>query len=121
MPKNKRKFLNLLKKKAANSLFPDFSYAGYHHGEKNIPKVLCAASRVYDEKKGVHTYSFLTKSPSNTNNVMRVLLPSKPLSVVVKDADGKPMENKNEWDEISKTSLLKFINSADGINVEIKW
>ena len=89
--------------------------------EKNIPKILCAASRVYDEKKGFHTYSFLTKSPSNTNNVMRVLLPSKPVSVVVKDADGKPMENNNDWDELSKTSLLQFINSADGINVEIKW
>ncbi len=52
---------------------------------------------------------------------MRVLLPSKPVSVLVKDAAGKPMENKNDWDELSKTCLLQFINSADGINVEIKW
>ena len=89
--------------------------------EKNIPKVLCAASRVYDEKKGVHSYSFITKSPSNTNNIMRVLLPSKPVSVVVKNAAKNTLVNKNNWDESSKTCLLQFLNSADGINVEIKW
>ncbi len=89
--------------------------------EKNIPKVLCAASRVYNEKRSAHSYSFITKSPSNTHNVMRVLLPLKPLSVVVKDADGNLLKNTNVWDELSKTCLLQFINSADGINVEIKW
>ena len=89
--------------------------------EKNIPKVLCAASRVYREKRTAHGYSFITKSPSNTHNVMRVLLPLKPLSVVIKDAEGNLLENTNVWDELSKTCLLQFINSADGINVEIKW
>ncbi len=89
--------------------------------EKNIPKVLCAASRVYREKRNAHSYYFITKSPSNTHNVMRVLLPLKPLSVVVKDAEGNLLENTNVWDELSKTCLLQFINSADGISVEIKW
>ena len=88
--------------------------------EKNIPRVLCAASRVYDEKRLGQTYSFITKSPSGTQNVMRILLPSKPLNVTVKDAGGKPVESKNDWDELSKTCLLQFVNSADGINVEIK-
>ncbi|MDQ2720010.1 MAG: hypothetical protein M3Z26_09680 [Bacteroidota bacterium] len=88
--------------------------------EKNIPKVLCAASRVYKEKRSAHSYSFITKSPSNTQNVMRVLLPSKPSSVGVKDADGKTLESKNSWDELSKTCLLQFVNSANGIIVEIK-
>ncbi len=89
--------------------------------EKNMPQVLCAASRVYDEKKDAHVYTFLTKSPSNTNNVMRVLLPSKPVSVVVKDAAGSSIENKNTWDGLSQTCLLQFINSSNGISVEIKW
>lgn len=89
--------------------------------EKTMPKVLCAASRVYDEKKGEHSYGFITKSPSNTHNVMRVLLPSKPILVLMKDAKGKLLENTNIWDELSHTYLLQFINSADGINIEIEW
>ena len=41
-------------------------------------------SRVYDRKDQRNSYSFITKSPSNTHNVMRILLPSKPSSIVVK-------------------------------------
>jgi hypothetical protein len=89
--------------------------------EKNIPKVLCAASRVYDEQKNMHSYSFITKSPSNTNNVMRVFLPIKPLSVATKNADGTVLENKYVWDQLSHTCLLQFMNSADGVRIEIKW
>jgi hypothetical protein len=88
--------------------------------QKNIPQVLCAASRVYDEKRNGNEYSFITKSPSNTNNVMRILLQAKPTSVITKDKDGKTIENKSEWDEGSYTILLQFINSADGIGVEIR-
>ncbi|MDN3656550.1 hypothetical protein QWZ08_12970 [Ferruginibacter paludis] len=88
--------------------------------EKNIAQVLCAASRVYDEKRNGNEYSFITKSPSNTNNVMRILLQAKPTSVITKDKDGKTIENKTEWDEGSHTILLQFINDADGIGVEIR-
>ncbi len=90
--------------------------------EKNIPKVLCAASRVYDEKKSSSSsYSFITKSPSNTQNVMRILLPARPVAVVVKDSSGEALEDTHAWDETSKTCLLQFINSSDGIHVDIKW
>jgi hypothetical protein len=89
--------------------------------EKNIPKVLCAASRVYDEEKNMHRYLFITKSPSNTLNVMRIYLPAKPLSVEVKNADDTLLENKNVWDELSQTCLLQFMNSSDGVKVEIRW
>jgi len=88
---------------------------------KNIPKVLCAASRVYNEERGEHSYSFITKSPSGTHDVMRVLLPLKPLSVKVKDSKGILLNNTSVWDELSKTCLLQFVNSADGISVKIKW
>jgi len=88
---------------------------------KNSPQVLCAASRVSEEKRGINSYSFITKSPSNTNNVMRVLLPLQPSSVVIKDAKGKLLQNSNVWEKLSKTCLLQFVNSADGISVEIKW
>jgi hypothetical protein len=89
--------------------------------EKNIPKVLCAASRVYEEKRGEHAYSFITKSPTGTQNVMRVLLPARPLTVSITDATGQLLESKNNWDDVSATCLLQFVNAADGINVEIKW
>jgi len=52
---------------------------------------------------------------------MRVLLPLKPLSVVVKNVDGTMLENTNAWDGLSQTCLLEFMNSADGISVEINW
>ncbi|HEY9362662.1 MAG TPA: hypothetical protein VIQ00_05340, partial [Chitinophagaceae bacterium] len=87
---------------------------------KNIPAVLCAASRVYNEKKTKHLYSFITKSPSGTHNVMRIFFPKKPSAVTTKDAVGNIIENKTSWDELSHTILLQFINSADGISVIIK-
>jgi hypothetical protein len=87
---------------------------------KNVPTVLCAASRVYNERKEKTIYSFITKSPSGTHNVMRIFLPQKPLSVTAKDDDGNIIENKTSWDELSHTLLLQFINSADGISILIK-
>jgi hypothetical protein len=87
---------------------------------KNVPRVLCTASRVYNEKKEADQYSFITKSPSGTHNSMRIFLPKKPLSVVTKDAVGKMIESTSSWDELSNTVLLQFTNSADGITVVIK-
>ena len=89
--------------------------------EKNKPQVLCAASRVYDEKRATHSYSFITKSPSNTHNVIRILLPSKPSSVVVEDAKKNHLEHTIEWDELSHTVLLQFSNSSGGRSVQIGW
>src|SRR5659263_48126 len=43
--------------------------------DQKKPQVLAAASRVYDEKVTKNGYSFITKSPLNTTDVMRVLLP----------------------------------------------
>lgn len=86
------------------------------------PQVLAAASRVYDEKIGKNAYSFVTKSPANTNNVMRILLPAEPKKVTVTDASGKVMgDSKNSWDKLGKTCLLSFENSPDGISVKIDW
>lgn len=79
-------------------------------------KVLCGASRVYDEKVEKRTYSFVAKSPINTTNVSRVLLPSQPKSVTI---DGK--ETAQEWDERSKTLLLRFENNPEGVKVCIGW
>ena len=86
------------------------------------PQVLAAASRVYEEEVKKGSYSFITKSPLNTSNVMRVLLPKGPIKHQVSDHEGNQItEAAWEWDEASKTGLLKFENDPEGINVEFYW
>lgn len=79
------------------------------------PQVLAAASRQYDEERTRHTYAFTAKSPANTDNVMRILLPQEPKSV---DAD---VSSRSSWDEASHTLLLQFENRPDGVRVKIEW
>ncbi len=79
-------------------------------------KVLCGASRIYDEKTDKRSYSFVAKSPLHTTNVSRILLPGKPCKVEV---NGK--EGKSQWDEGSHTLLLSFENDPEGVNVKIEW
>lgn len=89
---------------------------------KKQPQVLAAASRVYEEKTTKNSYSFLTKSPSNTMNAMRILLPSKPSEVILSnDAKQTSTAFTTSWDEASKTCLLKFENDSKGISVQLKW
>jgi hypothetical protein len=77
-----------------------------------IPQVLAAAARVYEEKVMKNGYSFIAKSPLNTTNVMRILLP---------DAAGKSLVSESSWDTSSKTCFLKFENNPDGVQVKISW
>jgi hypothetical protein len=85
------------------------------------PQVLAAAARVYDEKATKNEYSFIAKSPLNTTNVMRVLLPAKADKIDVTDAGGKTLEANTSWDESSKTCFLKFENNPDGVHVKLSW
>lgn len=90
--------------------------------DQDKPQVLCGAARVYEEKAGKKAYSFIAKSPVNTTNVMRVLLPEKPEKVSVSDANGQALAGAvSEWDEASKTCLLKFENDPAGISVSFAW
>lgn len=86
---------------------------------KTKAKVLCGASRIYDEKVNKRTYSFVAKSPLNTTNVSRVLLPRKP-SVVKVNGKQEP-QAANQWDERSRTLLLNFENDPAGVQVDIEW
>lgn len=85
------------------------------------PQVLASASRVYNEKINDKSYSFLTKSPQNTTNVMRILLPSKPAKISVKQSTGKDLYFKGSWDSGSKTYFISFDNQPDGVNIEFQW
>lgn len=85
---------------------------------KRQPQVLAAASRTYDEKSDKRSYSFVAKSPVNTTNVSRVLLPAQPVSVTV---NGEEKLNENAWDARTRTYLLQFENDPDGVAVRFAW
>ncbi|MFV0591734.1 MAG: hypothetical protein ACK5M7_10135 [Draconibacterium sp.] len=85
------------------------------------PQVLATAARVYDENITENGYSFVVKSPLNTTNVMRVLLPGKPLKTEVQDAVGNPLQTSSSWDEASKTCFLSFENNPEGVQVKLSW
>lgn len=83
--------------------------------EKMYPQVLASASRQYDETFTDHSFSFVSKSPANTDNAMRILLPQAPKQVQVSVA------GQSSWDEESKTLLLGFENDPEGVQVRIEW
>jgi hypothetical protein len=90
--------------------------------EQKKPQVLASASRIYDEVSTGKNYSFVAKSPLNTTNVMRVLLPAAPQKCTVTGHDGNRIDDAVwEWDEKSKTCLLSFENNPDGIKVNFDW
>lgn len=86
--------------------------------DKKRPQILAAASRAYEEKIGKSSYSFLAKSPIETSNISRLLLPAQPKSVKVA---GQEVFENNNWDAKSKTYLLGFENNPDGVQVDITW
>jgi hypothetical protein len=93
-----------------------------HVADPKRAQVLAGASRVYNEVVGKNSYAFVAKSPLNTTNVMRVLLPLEPKKVVVTDASGKGISDfQSTWDSVSKTCLLGFENSPEGVHVGFEW
>ncbi len=89
---------------------------------KDESRVLAAAARVSDEARGKRSYSFIAKSPLKTTNNMRVLLPARPKSIVLKDAEGKEIQaNKSTWDARSGTCFLSFENNPEGVHVTIVY
>ena len=89
--------------------------------KKKNPKVLCTAARVYEEEIKGNTYSFIAKSPSETQNAMRILLPSNPKNTTVTGPDQKKLDVESSWDSGTNTYLLQFENHCDGVKVEIGW
>ena len=94
---------------------------GYFYNVKAAPKapaILAAASRAYDIVKKGRTFSFTAKSPIETVNASRILLPQMPKSVLVDDAE---CFDPARWDAQSMTYLLSFDNNPDGVHVIITW
>ena len=88
---------------------------------RKMPQVLATAARVYDENATRNEYSFVAKSPLNTTNVMRILLPERPEKIKVTDAEGKALQAETSWDESSRTSFLRFENYPNGVHVKLSW
>jgi hypothetical protein len=89
---------------------------------KKQPRVLAAAARIYNEKVDRNNYSFIAKSPVNTTNSMRILLPQNPKEISVKNQDSVIISDfESSWDDSSKTLYLRFENNPDGVNVSINW
>lgn len=84
-------------------------------GDDVRAKVLASASRQYDEVVTENSYSFVSKSPANTDNVMRILLLQRPKKVQTSAA------SRSAWDEESQTLLLEFENEPNGVSVTLEW
>ena len=108
--------LPCLKEKVVNPDEQAFLFNIDAISKKKQPQVLASASRQYDEKIGKRSYSFVAKSPAETNNVMRILLPKEP-----KDIQISCKEFTQAWDKDTHTLLLMFENNPDGVQVAIKW
>ena len=89
---------------------------------KKQPQVLASASRIYEEVVKPNEYSFLSKSPLNTTNSIRMLLPNAPKETLLTDSKGEKLTDvKSSWDSASKTYYLSFENSPEGTRVKINW
>ncbi|NCD69181.1 hypothetical protein [Mucilaginibacter agri] len=85
------------------------------------PAVLAGAARVSDEKITANSYSFITKSPDNTQNVLRIFLPGKPMHVHAINNEHQSVKVAQAWDAGSHTLLLKYGNESKGVLVDIKF
>ena len=86
------------------------------------PQVLASASRIYDEQVAHSNYQFVSKSPANTWNNMRILLPNKYKQIRLTDAHDQSVEILEQaWDEASKTCYLRFKNDPDGTKVMVGY
>ena len=89
---------------------------------KSQPQVLASASRIYNEKVTARKYIFVSKSPANTTNSMRILLPQQPKNIQLTDSGGQALTDvKSSWDATSHTCYLSFENSPDGTTVILAW
>ena len=113
--------LPVLKKKTVMPGEQAFLYDLSKVKDKKRPQVLAAASRQQDEIVGKNSYSFVSKSPKNTTNIMRVLLPKAPKDVVLSLNGSRITPSQNVWDKVSHTLLLEFENQPDGVKVEVKY
>lgn len=85
------------------------------------PHIIASAARIYAERHTRNTYSFIARSPSNTDNIMRIRLPKQPHSISASSGNKSIDIKKYDWDLRTKTLLIKFENFSEGVDVTIQW
>ena len=87
------------------------------------PGVIACAGCVHDECFDGHSLTFVMESMAKTTCTIRANIPMKPGKISVKRADnsGENIIPDWEWDELSKTILLRFAGDPKGIRVELDW
>lgn len=80
------------------------------------PWVIAAAGRVEDEAYDQHSLSFKVSGMADTTCSVRVRVPARPATATAGDK-----AVTCEWDEPSKTVLLKFANDHQGQQVILRW
>lgn len=114
--------LPVLAEKVVNPGEQSYLYDVKRVANKLKPQVLASASRQYNEKAEGKQYSFTAKSPANTLNAMRILLPSEAKKITVTDSKGQAVAKvDSSWDASSHTLYLGFENSPDGMKVSLDW
>jgi len=114
--------LPVLDEKVINPGEQGFLYNLNRVKNKTKPAVLASASRIYEESLTASSYSFVCKSPKNTVNSMRILLPSEPKVVEVQNNEGGSAgEIKTSWDAASGTYFMTFDNNPEGVKVKLGW
>lgn len=96
--------------------------------DKKRPQVIAAASRQYDEQETDEGFSFTSKSPLNTTNIVCLYLPKdyKSGHFTLTDAEGNTVNYEMKVITAPANTLagrlfwLSFENSPDGIKVQIK-
>ncbi|MEP7144336.1 MAG: hypothetical protein ABI707_15735, partial [Ferruginibacter sp.] len=114
--------LPVLNKKTVEPGHQAFLYNLSRVKDKKFPQVLASASRIYDEKRKQGEYSFISKSPLNTTNSIRILLPEEPKKITLTDAKRNQITDlKTTWDASSHTTYLSFGNDPEGTTITISW
>ena len=114
--------LPVLSKKTVQPGQQGFLYNISRVENKKRSQVLASASRIYKEEITGKKYTFICKSPANTRNSMRILLPAAPKETVITNDKGEKLSDvESSWDAASATLYLGFDNSPDGIRVALSW
>ena len=95
-------------------------YLDLDHLTDDPPALLATANRAEWTKRGESQFEFLVKGPKGTRAATRVLLAQEPEQVHVFDSHtDEKTEFEQEWDPVSKTLLLLYDNSPNGVRVRL--
>ncbi|MDO8683245.1 MAG: DUF4350 domain-containing protein, partial [Armatimonadota bacterium] len=86
---------------------------------RTAPAALASASQIVGEKKSQNSVEFHSEGPAKTMCATRILLPNAPKSVKI--GDYTPEQVKSDWDADSKTLLLRYPNSPEGLVVRVEF